>query len=1197
VAFQPSVTFEENRGQTASQARFLSRAAGQLFFFTNDSVFIRNPRGGALRVRLEGIRPVKLVGLNRVPGESNYLTGADRTQWHTGIPNYQGLRYPGVYPGIDLIWHGQAGEMEHDFVITPGADPRRIRLGIRGAQLKLGVNGDLIASDLILRKPRAYQNGREIPCQYVLRGQSVRFALGKYDQAQSLTIDPVLNFSTFLGSGSYGRAVGRDSAGNVYIAGTTASLDFPTTSTAFQRTSGCEALNVHECEDAFVSKFTSDGALLFSTYLGLKGDSHPSLGGMAVDQSGIVYLTGFGAPPQVQPLLGYTSLQNSGTYIVKLSADGTKLLYSSELPSSTPGYAPIILAIAVDAAGSVYLTGSVERGLPIVNALQPTRVEAAIFKSTNSAATWQGLMDDLPAARAERVIAVDPTNPQTLYLGTDQGVYKSTDAGTHWAVVLQSPPAGVPYPGRTVLATTIAVDPLRPQTVYVGDFLIGVLKSTDGGATWAASGAGANPQVSQIIIGPANPQTLYAATFAGLYKSTDGAATWSLTGLSPSPGETDFLHAVVVDPQATSTLYAATVHGVMKSADGGASWTALTNGFTQNAYVTDLVIDPVNSQMLYAFALELASVAPYRTSDGGAHWTQGRWPPGFGSFGETQPFLVRRFLVDPRVHTTVWAATSEGILVSRDSGATWNLPAAPLPEDNTIALAADSGGTLYALQYGIIHVNAFAMKLDPTGSIILYSTYLGGFGSDSGRGISVDSQGRAYILGQTDSVNFPVNNALQPRLAGGKDAFISVLDPNGTQLLWSTYLGGSNDDSASAIALDPGGNIHVAGSTFLSDLPLQHPTQQRLGGLSDGFVAKLKGDGSAVLYSTYLGGSGMDFANAVAADASGNTYVAGQTYSKDLGALNAIQPSLAGQANAFAGAWNGQSGALNYLTYLGGSSYDAGTAIAADPSGGAYIAGYTDSSDFPIKYPFQAASGSLFLAKIANVGPAIGLAAVTGAAGYAAVVAPGEIASLFGTAFAAIPATALEHSLPTQLSGVSVTVNGVPAPLFYAAPFQVNFQIPFETAPGAAQIQVTSGAGTAMLSVPVAQAAPGIFTLNASGSGAGAIEHGVTGQLVSSANPAAAGEIVSIYCTGLGAVSPAAASGTAPPAPPPQTVLPVQVSVASIPAQVTFAGLAPGFVGLYQVNAMVPPGAPSGVQNVQIFENGAISNTVTISIQ
>jgi uncharacterized protein (TIGR03437 family) len=207
------------------------------------------------------------------------------------------------------------------------------------------------------------------------------------------------------------------------------------------------------------------------------------------------------------------------------------------------------------------------------------------------------------------------------------------------------------------------------------------------------------------------------------------------------------------------------------------------------------------------------------------------------------------------------------------------------------------------------------------------------------------------------------------------------------------------------------------------------------------------------------------------------------------------------------------------------------------------------------------------------------------------------LVTIFGATLASNVASATELPLPPQLLDAKITVNGVPAPLIYASPQQVNAQIPFETQSGAVQVQVTSSAGTATMTVQVAAVAPAIFSLNQQGTGPGAILHGTTYQVVTDSNPAAAGETISIYCTGLGAVSPPAQTGATPPDPPSQTVIPVQISIGGVAAQVLYQGVAPGFPGLYQVNAQIPAGTPSGAQPLQIIQNGAASNTVTVAVQ
>jgi len=1202
------IAFEENRGQAPREIAFLAQSGASRLFLTRDGGMIAVSGRNAVRISLVGANPGDPVGLHGIAAKSNYLIGSDPAGWHTGIPNYQKVRYTHAYPGIDVMWHGRAGSIEHDFVVAPGADPRRIRLAIQGAVPEI-TDRDLVAGNIRLHQPQAYQDGRGIACRYELRGRRVGFALGKYDHTHPLTIDPVLSFSTFLGGDNIDRAnsVALDSAGNIVVAGTTASANFPVSTGAFQQilVSGpCGPVdNPSPCLDVFVTKFSGDGStLLFSTFLGGFGEN--TLTGMAIDKSGNVYLAGTTDSnfPNLAPLPGYP-LQPAEFYVAKLSADGSSLLYSSMLP--IPSWNSVS-GLAVDAAGAVYLTGSTSGGLPVMNAFQNSNSQPLIFKTTDSAAHWQGLTQGLPSDLVGS-ITVDPSNPQTVYFGMDHGLYKSADGGLHWTALLTAPPPQAP--DQFLNLSGLAVDPSHSQTLYLSLYGNGVYKSTDGGATWLPAGTGANQFAGMIAINPLNPNTLFVVTNAGLYKSTDGAATWNPTGLMAAPNETYPVSSVLIDPLTPTTIYAGTPNGVMKSLDAGVTWTVMTNGFTQSTEINTLVIDPVNPQALYAATT--VNFAPYRTTDGGAHWTQSQWSPPGGSLT-----YVNWLLVDPSVHSTIWAATDESLLVSRDSGATWTAPPTDLPHYNVQRLASGSDGAIYAGANNF-STDAFVMKLDPSGTKIVYCTYLGGSGPDWGNGIAVDSTGRAYVAGTTASFDFPVANALQPHIAGMEDGFVSVLDASGSQLAWSTYLGGGNDDGASAIALDPAGNVHLAGWTYSTNFPLRQASQTRFAGnggnfSSNSFATKLKGDGSSLIFSTYLGGSGFDSGSAVAADAGGNTYVAGDTGSVDFPAVNAVQTVLAGTQNAFVAAWNGQTGALQYATYLGGSGSDFATAIAADAAGNAYIAGWTDSPDFPRKYAFQytfgACAGYLgngcldqdaFLSKIALqvTGPSIALAAVTNAASYGAVVSPGEVFSIFGKELAVAPASAGAPPLPIKLSDVTVSVNGVPAPLYYVSPVQINAQIPFETQVGTAQIQVSSGAGTATQQVQVAPAAPAIFTLNSLGTGAGAVEHGLTGELVTVANPAAVGEIISVYCTGLGAVSPAAVTGGAAPVPPPQTVLAVQVYIAGSLAQVTYAGLAPGFAGLYQVNLQIPAGTLPSAQNLQLSAGGASSNAVTVAIQ
>jgi len=259
--------------------------------------------------------------------------------------------------------------------------------------------------------------------------------------------------------------------------------------------------------------------------------------------------------------------------------------------------------------------------------------------------------------------------------------------------------------------------------------------------------------------------------------------------------------------------------------------------------------------------------------------------------------------------------------------------------------------TVNALQPAISGVrDAFVFKLDPTGSALIYSTYLGGSGSDTGKGIAVDDAGNAYLTGGTNSADFPVTaNAPQPALSGGFDAFVAKLDSTGSALIYSTYLGGGGEDSAEGIAVDDAGNAYLTGGTSSTDFPITaNAFQPFIQGENDAFVAKLDSTGSALIYSTYLGGSGEDSAAGIAVDDAGNAYLVGNTSSVDFPiTANALQPSFAGVfSDATVTKLDPTGSALIYSTYLGGTGEDQGSGIAVDGFGRAFVTGQSSPSAF-----------------------------------------------------------------------------------------------------------------------------------------------------------------------------------------------------------------------------------------------------------
>jgi hypothetical protein len=298
-------------------------------------------------------------------------------------------------------------------------------------------------------------------------------------------------------------------------------------------------------------------------------------------------------------------------------------------------------------------------------------------------------------------------------------------------------------------------------------------------------------------------------------------------------------------------------------------------------------------------------------------------------------------------------------------------------------VATDSSGNIYTTGYttstdfptttGVLQQannaatqQVFVAKLDFTLSTLLYSTYLGGSGSQTGRGIAVDSSGNAYIAGYTNSTNFPTTpGALQTSLGGGtcsglpcNDAFVTKLNPMGSALVYSTYFGGSGLDQAQAMALDATGNVYITGITASSNLRTTPGVgQPQFGGAADAFVMKLNPQGTGMLYSTYLGGNNLDLGNGIAIDAAGNAYVVGDTYSTNFPTTpGVLQPTAKGGTcgsnpcdDAFVTKVNPTGSALVYSTYLGGSSGDFAGDIALDANGSAFVTGTTSSSDFLLR--------------------------------------------------------------------------------------------------------------------------------------------------------------------------------------------------------------------------------------------------------
>ena len=568
-----------------------------------------------------------------------------------------------------------------------------------------------------------------------------------------------------------------------------------------------------------------------------------------------------------------------------------------------------------------------------------------------------------------------------------------------------------------------------------------------------------------------------------------------------------------------------------------------------------------------------------------------------------------------------------------------------------------AGGENIYPKYGVVPYDAgdaFVAKFDPTGTQLIFSTYLGGFLDDMATAVAVDPAGNVYVAGSTLSGNFPVTQgAFQTNYKGPDtnnnifwnfgDGFITKLDPTGSKVIYSTYLGSSGDDFLTAMAADAAGEVYVTGSSSANDFPttkgvvqpvFRGPSyagsQDQLFG--DAIIAKLNSAGSGMVFSTYLGGGGDDVGMALALDASGNIYVAGLTNSPNFPVTSsAVQSTFGGGGkqnlhqnfgDAFLAALDPNAASILYATFLGGSADDAAAGIAVDKNGNVFLTGNTVSSDFPtLKSAFQPAFGGIrstgrfqggaFLAEISGLSttvtpppppPSITLTGFQNAASYATGVAsPGMIFVAYGTNMGPATLTGPTVSgglLSNNVAGAQLLFDGVAAPIVYVSATQSSGIVPYEVA-GKSTTQVVAvfnGQRSAPLTVNVASAVPGLFSADFKGSGQGAI-YNQDGTPNSASNPANRGDIVVLYGTGEGQTAPLGTDGMIASGVYPKPVLPVSVTIGSQPTDPPlYAGAVPFVVaGEIQVNVRVPTNIGPGNQPV-VLTIGTASSQANLTV-
>lgn len=582
--------------------------------------------------------------------------------------------------------------------------------------------------------------------------------------------------------------------------------------------------------------------------------------------------------------------------------------------------------------------------------------------------------------------------------------------------------------------------------------------------------------------------------------------------------------------------------------------------------------------------------------------------------------------------------------------------------------ASMKGSPNNASEWTFLLGNAFVAKLSPTGSL-LFSTYYGGTNNDVALAIAVDPSGAPYVAGFTTSADFPLQSPLQARFGGSGansqiitgDAFVFKLSPDGSRVVYSTYLGGSADDVAVGIAVDASGNAYVAGSTFSSNFPTVNAMQSSYGGQGasdyfrmssgDAFVAKINPPGSALAFSTYLGGSDDDRAFAIAVDGAGNIHVAGNTASsnfpvtsdaaqKKLGGVGVVDTgdllaggyvlAPVGMGDAFYAVF-APSGTLAYNTYLGGAADDLATGLAVDAAGDAYLSGNTASTNFPLagsSYQTQLGPliaqdstglqitsllyGDAFFAvfQAPAAAPVIAPAGIISAGQFGAFrsVAPGSWIEIYGSNLAAdtrawAGSDFVNGQAPTSLDHTSVTIGGQPAFIDYISPGQVNAQVPSNVATGMQPVVVQTAAGNSAPSsvmvnpVEPGLLAPGTFSLGGKQYVVAFLSDGnyvLPFGAIGSSRPAAPGDTIVLYGVGFGPVTPAIPAGEI--VRESNMLSPgsgFQIEIGGAAAKVAYAGLAPNYVGLYQFNIVVP-NVPSGNAVPVTFTVAGTNNSQTL---
>lgn len=754
---QLPLIFEPNQGQADSSVKFVSRGSGYSLYLdpTGAVLAMQTARPASpghsgprrilesVRMRLVGANPAAAVtGSDLLPGRSNYFIGNDPKNWHTGIPQFAGVHYQSVYPGIDLVFYGSQGRLEYDFKVAAGADPSQAELQFDGAtKLELS-GGDLILkgtwADVRLQAPRVYQNaaGQQLPVQgrFVLRAANrVGFEIGAYDRAKELVIDPTISYSTYFG-GANGEesypSIAVNGNGNIYLAGSTTSNDLPipTGATPYQG-SLVGAQNVFVIE---LNPTLGPSGLLAITYLG--GSGTDTSAGLAVDTAGNAYVAGTTTSLNFPTRNGYTSPDAltgaAHVFVSVLNPTFTALNYSTYLAGNGTDIAS---GLAIDNNQDAFVTGTTTSN--------DTPSLADVFPASKLPQPFQA------ASLASIQFFVTEVNTKTI--GTGSVAYSTYFGG------------GNPSTGAIAVGGGIAVD--TTGNVYFSGttnfYNSGEGTNGTGGLTTSDfpisnayqpclntippttitypvnCGAAASPAPTDAFVAKLNPANAQTGATQLLFSTYFGG------------GNTDSSTGLTIDTTASSIYITGSTNSTGFNIPTGV-------GEFQpclNAPLVTTCPSPANTANTDAYVAKFTN-------------------PTEASGATTNAVSLSYFSY------IGGSLNDDGLAIAVDTGAGALVTGAT----NSIDFPASSKAiqtTLNGTQ------NAFFAHIDTTttsgtNTVGSYATYFGGSGVDRGTSITVDPSLNTYFAGDTTSSNLQVQGAFQPTFQGTTmDAFAVMLRP------------------------------------------------------------------------------------------------------------------------------------------------------------------------------------------------------------------------------------------------------------------------------------------------------------------------------------------------------------------------------------------------------------------------------------